>query len=482
MEFTYKDFEAEIEESSEELEEAFAEKDYIKTLRYVRFLAKTHYMLNCKMSDDRLEEILRQTSLELLGATCIANADVNTVVFYDGIGMLNRGLADIYIAALAKLGYQIVWIMHDKGSGKEPYVQKQCEKYGHIENIRVCVIPSCPIRERMVFLRNYIRDAGAKHIFFYGHPDDICGAGTFATIGGDVTKYYIDLGDHAFWIGKCAVDYIIGFRNYGYNIATQYRGIAANRIALLPYYPCKRDDFPFEGMPFDTEKYEYVFSGGQPYKIEGDPTYQEMAEYILTKYPALKFVYAAKGTNDILDYLEKTYPGQFFRISERNDLDEILKRAKLYLGTYPITGGLMIQYAVENKCVTCCLGQEPNSAVDPATFLLYPEKTKSVFYQKDELLQEVDRLFTDERYCEEAKSKLGGQVITEEEFVEELQRIITMQETKYEKKDMPIDLARFFEVYRKKAGLGLFRKILRDSHNEWVNRKYPEIMKEIDNR
>ena len=73
-------------------------------------------------------------------------------------------------------------------------------------------------------------------------------------------------------------------------------------------------------------------------------------------------------------------------------------------------------------------------------------------------------------------------MITEAEFAEELQRIMSVGVTKYEKRDMPINLDRFLESYKKKAGYELFCKILRESHNEWVNRKYPEIMNEINRK
>lgn len=477
MEFSYHNFVKEFSDSMIELEKAFQERDYLKAISYLRFLARGYYMINYKMADDRMEEITQQISLDLLGKTMITQSNPDTVVFYYGHGRLDRDLGRVYIDALNQLGYRIVWIVHFNAKGLEE-IRQYCEGK---KNILLRIVPKSPLLERMQHLQKIIREVAPRHLFFHGHPWDICGIGVFSTVKGDATRYLIDLTDHAFWLGKCAADYFIGSRNWGYNVEKHLRGINPEQLIMLPFYPNSRAQYPYAGMPFDEEKHEFIFSGGLPYKIEGDSAYQEMVEYILMNHTEIKFVFAGNGTNSILEHLKEKYPNQFFHISERRDLDEVLKHAKLYLGTYPITGGLMVQYPVVNNCVPLCLVEESGSIMmDPRSFLLQPDKVEFVYGSKEALLTALDRFLSNEQLLEKARDKLAGQVISEKEFTEELNRVLTEHQTKFKGQDMPINLDRFLEIYRRRADYKMFCEIIYESHNDWIKQKYPVIMEEMD--
>lgn len=477
MKISYQDFEKEFSDSMVELEEAFQKRNYLKTISYLRFLTRSYYIINYKMADDRLEEITQQISFDFLGETTISNSNPDTVVFYDGFGQIDRVTERNCVNALDKLDYKVVWVVHINAPELEE-IQQYCEGK---ENVSLRIVPKSPVMERMRFFQTIIKEIAPKHLFFLTKPWDICGIGVFSTIKGDVTRYLLDATDHAFWLGKCAVDYIIGGRDWGYNVAKQLRGIRPERYLFLPCYPTSRTQYPYEGMPFDEEKYGFIFSGGAAYKIEGDTAYQEMVEHILTNHPEIKFVFASNGTNSILEYLTEKYPDQFFHIDERRDLDEVLKHAKLYLGTHPITGGLMVQYPIVNHCVPLCLVDEPGSIMmDPRSFLLQPEKVNFVYKSKEALLAELDRFLDDEQYLEQARTKLDGLVISEEEFTEQMQRLLTEHRTKFKGKEMSINLDQFLATYKRRADYKMFCNIIYNSHNDWIKRKYPEIIEEMD--
>ena len=333
MKFSYDSYQKEFGKRMRELENAFHKGDVLKTICYVKYLSCFYYTINYKLTDDRLEEITKAISIKFLGNTRLDHSHEDTILFYDNFGLKNRGLASIYVKALETLGYKIVWVLYANAL----QLDEIKKAFGKKENITFLIIPSEPILERMQLLKKAIIDVSPKHIFLYTTPDDVCGIGVISTING-AERYLIDLTDHAFWLGRCALDWIIGFRNYGYNIAVQFRKISPDRVMILPYYPDARDEYPYEGMPFDTAKYEFVFSGGSPYKIEGDETYQEIVTYLLDRYPDMRFVFAGNGTNQSLEELKEKFPDRFFRVDERKDLDAVLKRAKFYLSTYPILG------------------------------------------------------------------------------------------------------------------------------------------------
>lgn len=478
-EFSYKNFEAAFADGMRELEQAVREREYLKAIQYLRFLAMGYYQTNDRLADDQMEEITEQISRDILGETTVTGSNPKTVVFYDGFGHIDFVLGKIYIDALDQLGYQTTWVIHINAPSLEA-IRKYCE----VKNsVTLRIIPKSPILERMRHLQDLIRELAPRHLFFHGTPWDICGLSVFSTVTGDTTRYLIDLTDHAFWLGKCAADCFIAFRNVGYQVETQLRGIAPEKIMILPYYPNQRKQYPYAGLPFDEAQHKFIFSGGNPYKLEGDDTYREMVEYILSHYPEIKFVYAGVATRQeqphpLLAYLENKYPGQFFHVDVRQDLDEVLQRAKLYLGTYPVLGGLMTQYAVQNRCIPLCLSSKEGPIMDPKTLVLRPEDVQFVFHRKEDLLAELDRLLTDEQHYREMRDSLVGQVITPEEFAEELGQVMTEHRTKFRKTDESVDLTDFLEIYKKRANRAMFCKIIRESRNEYIQQKYSEIMSE----
>ena len=189
------------------------------------------------------------------------------------------------------------------------------------------------------------------------------------------------------------------------------------------------------------------------------------------------FVYASNGKSRILGILKKKYPKRFFHIRERDDLDEILKRAKFFLATVPVSGGLMVQYALQNQCIPLSLCMERGGLSDPHVWLLQPEKIEFVFYQEKELLNEIDKLLTDASYYVHAKEKLQGQVITEKAFREQLRSILETKKTEFEKTGMEIQMDKFLESYQNRADFQQYASIIYHSHNQWVWKKHPFVVR-----
>ncbi len=475
MRFSYEFYKKEFTNRMRELEKAFQKEDVFKTICYLKYLSNFCYVINYKLTDDRLEEITKEISLKYLGKTVVKNVHNDTVLFYDNFGLANRGLANIYVRALEKLGYKIVWVLYAYG----PDINELQEKYKGKENITFRIIPHVPILERMKILRDIIKEVSPQNLFVYTVPNDADGLGVISTLEGDVARYLIDLTDHAFWLGKCAVDWVIGFRNFGYNVAVQYRKIPANKVLILPYYPDPRSECSFEGMPFDTNQYEFVFSGGSPYKIEGDTAYKEMVEYILNHYTSMRFVYAGSGTNRALEELTREFPNRFFHIEERKDLDEILKRAKFYLSTYPICGGLMTLYALKNQCIPISLCLEEDGMTDLKTCMLEPENANFIFYNQEDLFLEIERLMSDSIYFSKAKEHTLRQIIDEDVFTAQLKCLITNKQTIFSKITQNIKIEKFLEIYKQNATYEQYCKIIYDSKNKWIHKKHPFIVRKM---
>lgn len=477
MAFDYNSLESEFQEHTVELQSAYNNGDYYKAICYIKFLSNFYYQINYKFTDDFLEKVLEDISYKLLGENVLCNTRKDTIIFYDNFGLSERGLASIYVNSLIELGYNIIYILHDYAADKDIIIKR----YSTYNNVTFEIIPKFIITNRMEYLSKLIVKYNPGHIFIYTTPDDVEGIGTISTIKGDVKRYLIDLTDHAFWLGKCAADYIIGFRNYGYNIALQYRNIESEKLLILPYYPEKRKYCSYEGMPFGEDK-PFVFSGGSVYKIEGSAVYEKIVEHILDNYPEIYFVYAGNGESEKLDKLEEKYNGRLVHISERRDLDEVLQHAKVYLATYPESGGLMVQYALLNKCIPLDLCAQKGGITDPHTWLLNSDEIDFVFYSVDELCKEFDELMNNEEYYETKREGLDKFVISEAEFTEQLHSIIKNQQTVYVGVREEIDISQYLKLYRERISYDKYCEIIYRSRNKWIWDKYPDVIQRMENK
>ena len=470
MNFQYRSFEKELEKGKKELKKAWEKEDIYKTICYLRYLTCFYYTINYGLTDNELEMITADASLKLLGETKLQQINQNKVIFYDGFALAARGLAGIYVKALCDLGFEVTWIMY-----KWAPDYNEIHKKFSTRNVDFIKITSNNILDRMRELRDIVQNISPKCIFIYTTPDDVGGIGTFSTINGRTIRFLVDLTDHAFWLGKCATDYVIGFRNVGYNAAVTYRIFDKDKVLLLPYYPEKREEYSFEGMPFDYKKHEFVFSGGSPYKIEGSTLYEDLVCYILNKNQDMYFVFAGNGNNEILERLKKKYPKRFFQIDERKDLDQVMKLAKFYLSTYPMFGALMAQYAITNKCIPVSLCNMDTPLANPATLVLHPEKANFISDSVDEICKFIDYIMSDEEYYQSVKNDLDDQVISENDFKEVLESIILHQDSKYKGHLEDTDIQSFLDIYKKRASKDLYVKTIGNSRNRWVYRRHPLI-------
>lgn len=457
----------ELENIKQDIEAAYRYKDYYKAICLLRFITNMYYKINNKLTDDFIEDVVKKISHEYLGDTVIENTNNKCVVFYDGFGLLNRGLANIYIKALCELEYNITWILFEYA----PDVKKIKERYQDFKNISFTVIPKLNIMERMKMLQGKILKIIPAHIFVYTMPDDVVGLGMFSTVRGSVNRYLINLTDHAYWLGKNSADYFLVFRNIGCNAAIKYRNIEKERIIMLPFYPENRDRYEYEGMPFENTK-EFIFSGGSSYKIEGATEYPMMVERILEKYEDIQFVYACNNPNSVLMELKKHFPNQFYIIPERKDLDAILSHAKFYMHTYPVCGGLMIQYAVKNQCVPFGLCLAPNGITDPKTVLLDSGNSNASHADVNKVYEYFDKLMSDNEFYVKEKEELAGSLITEEDFTAQLSKAMTLHKTDFQIVEEDVDLSLFFDINSKQMTKEKYFKYVENSRNEWVKGRY----------
>ena len=140
----------------------------------------------------------------------------NKVIFYDGFGLNERGIAQIYLKALCQL-QEVVYITYEDRKDEIPDILSLVKSY----NGKVCYIN----RKNNKFVNqifqfvNIISIENPGRLMFYTFPNDVVGVVLLNLVNNNVIRYQINLTDHAFWLGADSIDKCIEFRDYGATIS-----------------------------------------------------------------------------------------------------------------------------------------------------------------------------------------------------------------------------------------------------------------------
>lgn len=404
---------------------AIEAKDYENAMLLIWDAAQKLYLMNQTYTDDFFElALLHLNEIFTKDAETSFEAKENTLLYYDRVADDNHGLTPIFLNMFGKLGLKIVYLAPFTHISHIPKIKHIIKEYGgEIVTFR---------RKSMLDTYNQISDAilnaRPKYAFFYAMPQDAPGALAFMRFKGSVTRYFVDITDHAFWLGRNACDYVLQGRDYGASINYLYRGIPLNRIIEFHDSPEFSISLPFHGFPFDKKQDDFViFSGGAPYKIEDENlTFYNMVANILANHKNVKFWYAGKTDSDGMTKLIEAFPDRVFNTDLRKDLIPILKNVDMYLNTYPMFGGTMMRLAAH-------AGHPPFTLKfnDEARGMLKNQSELGIeFDTPDELFYAVHKFITDEGYRTEMKARMKDAFYTEEEM-EEYMRNALLNPTPY---------------------------------------------------
>ena len=407
------------------------DKNIEKTLAAISAYADLAYNWNQFYSDFEIEDLICKLSDKIYSKDCcyckfnkLANdeykADDNTVLFYDCFGLDTRGLAAIYAKALVSLNYKVIWVTTDKAIGKIPTIEKFLGK-GNV--VKVFIDMSYSYKKHIEQLSEAFEMYAPKRAFFYTKPNDVCAEIVFYHYKNKVTRYQINLTDHAFWLGNNAFDYCLEFREYGAGLSRIERKIDESKIVLLPYYPLIDTSVEYQGLPFDKTGKKVLFSGGSLYKtIGGDNKFYKIVAKVLEDNADTVFLYAGSGDDSELVKLSEIYNGRVFHIQERKDLFALMTHVDAYLNTYPMIGGLMTQYAAKAGLPPIILIDEGKT--DASGLLLDQDKANIEFHKVEDVVSEISRLLQDLDYRKQRALDIKTRVFSENDFTLLLSEIL----------------------------------------------------------
>lgn len=401
------------------IKKELSKKNFEMVLELISNAAIILYNTNIYYEDDDLEEYLRKTA-DYLAVEKFNKTDItNTVLFFDGFGLNDRGLAQIYLKSLCSWKHVVYVTFNDCLNRIPDIVNIVNSSKSHI--VGIDRKPDNYISQ-IEQLNQIVLKEKPKYFFFYSEPDDVVATVIMNAYKGVIERYQINLTDHAFWLGSRCIDYCIEFRDYGASVSKYYRGIDENKIVKLPFYPILHKERKFQGYPFKVkDNQKVIFSGGALYKtLGGDNKYYQIVNHLLKCYDDVIFWYAGYGDDTELKKILNKYPGRAYHTNERSDLYQVLKHSVFYLSTYPICGGLMYQYAAKAGKVPLTLRYDEMTD----GFLFNQENSNIEFDSVDCLFSEAHKLLSDEKYRESRASEMQDSVISENAFLDGLVRIL----------------------------------------------------------
>lgn len=395
-------------------------------------------------------------------------AESTRIIFFDQYG-ISYVLALQYLRALAAKGYEILYILSDYDTLDSP--NSILTEMQSNPAVQVHIIDNkLSLQDRMYEIVDTTIAYRPAKIFM--HVRD-CSAFNYAltVIPKCCDVYYINQHDHAFWIKNSRIDYTIPYRAWGATIDIEKRDFKPEQVLLVPYYPIINMAL-FQGFPEQTKGKVVIFTGGTQFKTYDDEnTYWNLVVRILLDNPNAVILYAIKGnvnkrqieavhqlTSDE-SVLERLIP-----IGFRTDINEVFKHCDIFLGTCPMSGGLMSQYAAVNS-KPILQYYPPRLAANNETeqVLDYNAQEKISFTDKELFLQEAKHLIDDAAYRKQRGEAIHKCIISEEQFDDLLVKTIESNVNQVPYKRTEIDYEAFAEWWlsMEKWGFASFNSHLR---------------------
>ncbi len=386
----------------------------------IRCASHFQYEFNDVFCDSSLNQVVKDISDRRFSKKALLECTPRHYVFCDYAGLDNKGLTQQYLDAIFNIEDISLLYIHETRLSETSKNIKQMLIDNHA---RIVELGNKSFIEKASDIYSIICDYQPEKIFCHLNPATSVSFLIALYAFPNIEKYNINLTDHAFWLGGPDLfNYNFEFREKGVLLSLKERGFNRRQLLLLPYYPW-HENIPFEGFPDGVDRCVKVFSGGALYKIEGAKNeFLDIVKRILLLNKKIVFLFAGNGNTRNIDSFikENGFENRFIYLGHRKDINEVLKHIDIFLGTYPIGGGLMTQYAALNaKPIVTYKGYSIEK-------LLAPSKEMSFVYEsKESLLEEVRKLVIDSGYRKLKGDYYKTLITSQKEFRTRFRLLIT---------------------------------------------------------
>jgi hypothetical protein len=421
-----------------------------KALEQIEGCARYAYAFNHIFKDDELEDAIGVIARSIIIEENCSQQDVEEkkYIFYDYFGTYNKGCSLQYLRALMSWNIRFLYICYSENDRK-------IEELKTYSKASIFIIEKSLERtEQIKLIHRIVTDYKGSDAFIYTAPWDVVGISAFRLLH-HTKRYLINITDHAFWLGVKSLDYSIEFRTFGYTLSSEKRGLSKESLLMQPFYPVVMD-VPFQGFPsIVTPDKVVIFSGGAYYKIYGKGNkFFDLMKAILTENSNAIILYAGWGTSaPIKSFIRENHlENRLLLIGVRKDLSAVMEKCDIYLGTYPLCGGLMTQYAAAKAKPIVSYSDPESLPHNDLCDLLSSvgQNTLDVpitFTDERLFLDRMAFLIRNKRNREQSGNQIRSLVLTPTQFNEHLYKLINTQKNDVIPDDKTINYKLFTEQY-----------------------------------
>ncbi len=426
---------------------SYEKGEYIHALEHIEIAAEIAYKFNWIYTDSQLEELLLNISNKIITKKNI-RPEEGRIVFYDVFCLENKGLTQQYIRALISWRVEILYIYEGVETNPLNKIIIELKKYS---KARILTFNAEHSKiESINYIYNEIVKFKPEKAFLHLRPSSTLAVCLWNSLT-NVTRYQVNLTDHAFWLGTSCINYSIEFRNYGYTVSKDKRGLKNEQLLIQPFYPIRNSE-SFKGFPpIVTNENIVVFTGGAYYKMygENDAFFSIIKKIIDVDKRVIVLVAGGGDKKPLVDFIEKNkINDRVALIGARKDIDYVFKESDIYLSTFPITGGLMAQFAAANKKPILSYSA-PNIQCNFIEGILnWNSKNWTVtFTDFESFLNEANKLILDEKYRNERGQEAYQHLINVEEFNNHLKKLTFSNQNIKPFQKVAIDYSKFTSIY-----------------------------------
>lgn len=450
-EFSAKDIVKIYEKLVRKASASYAKNQVNITYKFIKASAKWAYGFNFIFSDIRLEKLIHSLGAEMIPKREVKHNVGERYVLLDTCSEDNRGLHQQYLRAFenAEASYLFITLRKDLDPLKKTIEDISSYNKGsfwHDESNESNPYTKAKIISDVIF------DYAPNRVFLHIMPSDIISLMAIDSICGS-TKYNINFTDHAFWLGSSFVDYNIEFRGCGRTISLEKRNFSESQLINLPFYPIIQNNNRKDELPPRANNDVVIFTGGAPYKMIGDNGFffNTIIDRLLSLSPNIKVWVAGFDTSNSLfkDLTsEMKNADRVFNIGVRKDINHVFQECDIYLGTYPVGGGLMTQYAAINgKPILSYLDINSSVIFNMDGIVNQCAESMHSYVSIDDFLNYAQRLILDKEYRAREGNNNKNAIMSKEKFNSLFQKTILKKENILTWKEPKIDYEIIFEKY-----------------------------------
>ena len=372
-------------------------------------------------ADPEMEDMLSGIAQKTIDIQSIKKTNPNRVVFFDSFGVTYI-LTLQYIKALVAMGKEVLYVYEERDHEHTAQVPT-LDIVKTYKGVEIAIVQNRNDKtQKLQEIYNLIIHFEASAVFT--HIDTHSAViPVLSVLPTSIIKYHINLGDHLFWFGAGFIDYCYEFRSFGAEVSQHKRGLKPQQTLLLPYYPI-RETKVFQGFPLETEGKVVLFTGGDFYKtIDRDNSYWELLKSVVNENDEVVVLFSCKHDNGnapaILSKFIVTngFEKKVIPLGFRPDINEVFAHCDIYMGTSPMSGGLMSQYAAANaKPILQYYPPERFPDNETESVICVHKQIEISFTDKRAFLDEACKLINNADYRISRGNEIKSCMLTEPEF------------------------------------------------------------------